>query len=88
MSKKLNSYILPDKLIKNMKDKIEEARIQDIEVGFNLCAEYNMLHDEFPCTGTECEIRLANKCLKGKNVGIFHTHAESLEFYSRYSPSI
>lgn len=62
-----------------MKDKIEEAKIRDVEVGFNICAENGQLHDESHCVGTECEIEMPETCLKGTKVGIFHTHAESLE---------
>jgi len=76
---KLNSFILPDSIIKKMKDKIEDARIKDVEVGFNLCAEDNELYDESHCVGTECEIEMPEKCSRGTKVGIFHTHSESLQ---------
>lgn len=79
MSKKLNSFILPDNIIQKMKNKIEEARIKDVEVGFNLCTEDSKLHDEFHCTGSKCQITFPEKCIKGRKIGIFHTHLESLE---------
>ena len=74
MTIKLNSFILPDSVIQKMKVKIEDSRFKNIEVGFNLCTENGTIHDESPCTGTECSIRIPKGCKRGKHVGLFHTH--------------
>lgn len=78
-SKKLNSFILPDSIIQKMKDKIQEAKIKDIEIGFNLCSDNSQLHDESLRTGTEYELRMPDTCSKGRKVGSFHTHVESTD---------
>lgn len=74
MSTKLNSFILPDSVIQKMKRNVEDSRIKDIEVGFNLCAENGNLHDENPCVGIECAVDIPKGCTRGKYVGLFHTH--------------
>lgn len=78
-SKKLNSFILPNNIIQKMKDKIQEAKIKDIEIGFNLCSDNNQLHDESLRTATEYELRMPDTCSKGRKVGSFHTHVESTD---------
>jgi len=83
MSTKLNSFILPDNVIQKMKRKVEDSRIKDIEVGFNLCTENGNLHDENPCTGTTCAVDIPKGCAKGRHVGLFHTHT-----YTSSEPSI
>jgi hypothetical protein len=83
MSTKLNSFILPDSVIQKMKRKVEDSRLKDIEVGFNLCEENGILHDENPCTGTECAVDIPKGCTRGKHVGLFHTHS-----YTSSEPSI
>ncbi len=81
MSIKLNSFILPDNVIKKMKDDIGHSRIKNIEIGFNLCTENsnnkfsnNKLHDESYCVGEECSVDIPKGCKQGKHVGLFHTH--------------
>lgn len=74
MPTRLNSFMLPDSVIQKMKRKVEDSRIKDIEVGFNLCTENGNLHDENPCTGTECAVDIPKGCTRGKHVGLFHTH--------------
>ncbi len=50
MSKKLNSFILPDDIIKDMKDRIKNTRKLGIELGFALCIDKNpnINHDKNP----------------------------------------
>lgn len=74
MPTKLNSFILPDSVLQEMKRKVEYSRIKDIEIGFNLCVENGNLHDENPCTGTACAVEIPKGCIIGRHVGIFHTH--------------
>lgn len=66
-----------------MKRKVEDSRIKDIEIGFNLCAENSDLHEENPCTGTVCAVDIPKGCAKGRHVGLFHTHT-----YTSSEPSI
>lgn len=77
MPTKLNSFTLPDDVINKMKRNIEDSRIKDIEVGFNLCAKNNILHDENSCIGTECSVEIPKGCTRGEHVGLFHTHASA-----------
>ena len=77
MSTKLNSFTLPDDVIKKMKSKIEESRLKDAEIGFNLCTTNGNLHDENLCIGTECAVDIPKGCSRGKYVGLFHTHPHS-----------
>ncbi len=77
MSTKLNSFILPDILIKKMKDTVIHSRTKDIEIGFNLCTENGNLHDENPCEGIECAVDIHKGCKKGEYVGLFHTHVSA-----------
>ena len=78
MSTKLNSYILPDKVIQKMKTDIEETKKLGIEIGFNLCTKdmTEELQDEKHCVGSSCKLTgWKPGCeSKGKHVGIFHTH--------------
>lgn len=76
MTTKLNSFTIPDSLKKVMRDKIQESRAKDIEIGFNLCTENadNLLHDETHCTGVQCSVDIPKGCIRGKHVGLFHTH--------------
>jgi proteasome lid subunit RPN8/RPN11 len=77
MSTRLNYFILPDSVLQKMKKNIEESRIKDIEIGFNLCTENGNLHDENPCTGAQCSVDIPKGCNKGRYVGLFHTHPHS-----------
>jgi hypothetical protein len=44
MSKQINSFILPDNIISNMKDKIKETRKLKTELGFALCINGNNIN--------------------------------------------
>ena len=78
MSIKLNSYILPDRLIQKMRTDIDNTKKISLEIGFNLCTKdmTNELQDERHCTGSSCSLTgWRPGCeSKGKHVGIFHTH--------------
>lgn len=77
MSRKLNSFNVPDSLLKKMKESIDLSRIKDIEIGFNLCEENDQLHDENYCTGAECSVDIPKGCSKGIHIGLFHTHSQT-----------
>lgn len=78
MPTKLNSYILPDKIIQKMRYDIEETKKLGVEIGFNLCTKDTTeeLQDEKRCVGSSCMLKgWKPGCeSKGKQVGIFHTH--------------
>lgn len=78
MPTKLNSYILPDKVIQKMKTDIEETKKIGLEIGFNLCTKDTTeeLQGEKRCVGSSCMLKgWKPGCeSKGKQVGIFHTH--------------
>ena len=78
MPTKLNSYILPDKVIQKMRSDIEDTKKIGLEIGFNLCTKDTTeeLQDEKRCVGSSCSlIGWKPGCeSKGKQVGIFHTH--------------
>ena len=78
MPTRLNSVILPDDIIKKMKDKLEETRIKKIETGFSLCKEIdkNVLKFGNECEGTECRITRPFQRCKGTDwyEGLYHTH--------------
>lgn len=76
MTTKLNSFLLPDNVILEMKRRMKYSKRKDIEVAFNLCAENGNLHDEYPCCGTKCNVGTISKCDRGKFVGDFHTHVD------------
>jgi hypothetical protein len=75
---KLNSYILPDKVIQKMRSDIEDTKKIGLEIGFNLCTKDTTeeLQDEKRCVGSYCKLTSWEPgCQsKGKHVGIFHTH--------------
>lgn len=75
---RLNSYILPDKIIQKMKTHIEDTKKTGLEIGFNLCTidTTEELQDEKYCVGSSCSLKSWKPgCLsKGRHVGIFHTH--------------
>jgi hypothetical protein len=77
MSKKLNSYILPDDVIEEMKNKMREGFSDEIEFGFSLCRNQNsnILKIGEMCTGSSCSVTIPPKC-KGNDIyaGAFHTH--------------
>ena len=78
MSTKLNSYILPNKVIQKMRSDIEDTKKIGLEIGFNLCTKDTTeeLQDERHCTGSSCKLTgWKPGCeSKGKQVGVFHTH--------------
>lgn len=78
MSRKLNSFILSDNIIKKMNDKIEETKIKNIEIGFSLCKEKtkDILKIGNECIGTQCVIQRPPQRCKEKDEyqGLFHTH--------------
>lgn len=78
MSTKLNSYILPDKVIQKMRADIEDTKKMGLEIGFNLCTKDTTeeLQSEKGCVGSHCSLTgWKPGCeSKGKHVGIFHTH--------------
>ena len=75
-SKQVNSYILPDNIIKEMKDKIIDTKKLKTELGFALCTENNsnIITKGSECTGTRCSIK-SGICKSGLiQVGDYHTH--------------
>lgn len=78
MLTKLNSYILPDKVVQKMRSDLEDTKKVSLEIGFNLCTRDTTgeLQDEMHCTGSSCSLTgWKPGCeSKGKHVGIFHTH--------------
>lgn len=77
MPKKLNSFILPDKVAKEMRKKLRESLLKEIELGFSLCRgqNSNILQVGEQCTGGECSVSTPSTC-KGNDiyVGAYHTH--------------
>lgn len=76
MSKQIGSFILPDNIISNMKDKIKETKKLKIELGFALCIDKssNIITKGPECTGTRCSIK-AGVCKEGHTqIGNYHTH--------------
>ena len=76
MSKQVNSFILLDSIIKEMKDKIKETRHKKVELGFSLCTEKdsNVVVKGSECTGTKCSIKMG-KCKEDQRyIGNYHTH--------------
>jgi len=77
MSVKLNSFILPDNIIKKMEEQIEKTRNTKIEHGLNLCKHNGNIIYKDECTGDTCEIRIKSECSNQDitpKVGDFHTH--------------
>jgi hypothetical protein len=83
MSEKIGPYILPDRLIKLMKEKIEESNRTNREIGFWMKKEDNILTDSIHCTGTECKIKIPESVqkLKEELVGGFHVHPKKSVSY-------
>lgn len=88
MPKHVNSFILPDDIIKNMKDKIKETKKSKIELGFALCTDKDHQRDNqkdnsqtiktikkgTDCVGTTCSIKVG-KCKEDQiYIGNYHTH--------------
>ena len=76
MSKQVNSFMLSDNIIKEMKEKIKETRNKKIELGFSLCTEKdsNVVIKGSECIGTNCSIKIG-KCREDqKHIGNYHTH--------------
>ncbi len=79
MSKQINSFILPNNIISNMKDKIKETKKSKIELGFSLCIEKNsnIITKGSECTGTRCSIRTGICKEDYTKIGDYHTHPRS-----------
>ena len=87
MSKQVNSFILPDNIIKDMKDKIKETKKLKTEFGFALCINKDNHHHKnnnqiitkgTECVGTRCSIK-TGICKEDQiNIGNYHTHPRSL----------
>ncbi len=73
--KKLGQFILSDKIIEKMRDKIKRNERVKKELGFSLFQKNNILIDRWHCTGNKGSIFPSNKCINGEElVGGFHTH--------------
>jgi len=70
----------------SMFDAMFNTEMTGKEHGFDLCINHrdNIIYPENYCSGTECEIKLKNKCKdeRDKVVGNFHTHPNKIEFPS------
>jgi len=86
MPKQINSFILPDNIVSNMKDKIKDTKKLKIELGFALCTDKDSTKDKSQnnhqiikkgtdCIGTKCSISVT-KCKDDDqtHVGNYHTH--------------
>ncbi len=76
MSKQVGTFILPDNIIEDMKDKIKYTRKLKIELGFSLCSEKDssIIIKGSGCTGNRCSIR-PGECREGQDkIGDYHTH--------------
>lgn len=74
MTKKINSYILPDNIISKMKEEIKQTKKLKIEHGFALCKDDGVIKKGSECTGTKCEIK-EGFCPKNLiHIGDYHTH--------------
>lgn len=74
---RLNSFTLPDSIIKKMEDQIEKTRDTNIEHGFNICKYNGGIIGKDECTGNSCEIRISRECSNQDitpKVGDYHTH--------------
>ena len=76
MSKKISSFILPDDIIKDMKDKIKSTKKLKIELGFALCTDkYSDKIVKGPdCTGEKCSIKTGICDIYQTQIGNYHTH--------------
>ena len=78
MTIKLNSFTLPNDVIRKMEDKLRESEKTGIEYGFNLCRKpgSDIIIDRTHCAGDECSIRLKRTCgrLDEILVGDYHIH--------------
>ncbi len=83
--KQINSFILPDNIISNMKDKIKETKKLKKEVGFALCSTdsniitkgSNIITKGTECIGTNCSIKTGICKNNQTSIGNFHTHPRS-----------
>lgn len=76
--KKLRQFILTDKSIKKMRDKIKRNETLKRELGFSIFQKNNVLIDRWHCIGNKYFISPSDKCLNGEElVGGFHTHPEA-----------
>lgn len=83
MSKRVNSFILSDDIISNMKDKIKETKKSKTELGFALCIDKNdsknkndsdIIIKGTECIGIKCSIKVG-KCKEDQiYIGNYHTH--------------
>ena len=74
---KLNSFILPDDVAKEMMNKLKEGFKKEIELGFSLCLgrNSNILKIGEHCAGGECSVTIPSKCEENdKYAGSYHTH--------------
>lgn len=77
MPKQLNSFVLPDNVIKDMKGKIKETKKVRVELGFGLCKDKdsNVIKKGTECTGTKCRIKVGQCLGEGQaSIGDYHTH--------------
>lgn len=74
MSKQINLFILPDDIIKDMRNKIKETRKIKVELGFSLCNSNNIISKGSECTGTKCSIKTGICPTNQEYIGNYHTH--------------
>lgn len=80
MPKQINSFILSDDVMKNMKEKIKQTKKLGVELGFSLCKDRrtNLITKGAECIGEKCQIKLA-ECEDSKmTIGTYHTHPKAM----------
>lgn len=83
----IDSFILPDNIIKEMKTKIKETKKSKLEIGFALCKNQNsdIIVKGTECIGTKCSVK-EGTCHHPDQayIGNFHTHPRTHPTMSIY----
>lgn len=79
MTTKIDSYILPNKVIEKMKEQIDKTMSTGTEHAFSLCSKTdNIIVDRKHCEGERCQMTMEIGCEKDEElVGFYHTHPHS-----------
>lgn len=95
---KLSYYIIPQEVIKKLKQSLTKSAFIDVETGGDFCVKENEreISIENECIGNKCNIIHKGECSEGKHIiGVFHNHPASIvdeppirDFLSAYTYGI
>ncbi len=76
---KIDRFTLPENVVRLMKEQLENSRKSNLEFGFTLCANNDIIEAKNIVKRFDKEVFIDDKCPSGfKSVGTYHTHPDTI----------